>query len=324
MGDLVWHVPYFRLVAQTSADGQVTVIAPPSTQARELLGHEPWVREIVDFDRRPRRSERRRGRHSGFDGLLRMGAELAPRRLQRIALFTDRPGRALVAAWRAGIGERLGFGTTWLQRRLLTATRWIAPYRGPAVAAYQDASAFAVAQGWCDAPVVPRLRVREDALERARVRLATLPRPLRALAIGASEPFKQWGAARFAALATRLAADGGVLLLGGPAEAEVAREILDRLDPALRARVQAVTDGSVAETVAALSLASACIGNDTGAANIAAAVGTPTWVVLGPRPPLDHDPQTMTLLRAPRLEDIAPDEVARLVRARPTAAGAGA
>ncbi|MBC7662344.1 MAG: hypothetical protein H7276_00885, partial [Caulobacter sp.] len=30
MGDLVWHVPYFRRIAETSSDGQVTVIAPPS------------------------------------------------------------------------------------------------------------------------------------------------------------------------------------------------------------------------------------------------------------------------------------------------------
>jgi len=73
----------------------------------------------------------------------------------------------------------------------------------------------------------------------------------------------------------------------------------------------ALTHGSVSETTAAMSLAQTCVGNDTGAANIAAAVQTPTFVVLGPRPDLEHDPQTMHLLRAPRLEEIQPAEVAR-------------
>jgi heptosyltransferase II len=317
MGDLVWHAEYFRLIAETSRDGQVTLIAAPTVMARELLGHEPWLREVVDFDRRPRRSEARRGRHSGLAGLLRFARELAPRRLERIVLFSDHPARALFVAWRAGIATRLGYGTTWLQRRLLTPSRWISPYEGPAVASYKEASAFAIAQGWCDGPLVPRVSVRPDALERMRARLAPLPRPLHALAIGASEPFKQWGQARFVELASLLAARGhGVLLLGGPAEAGLAQAILARIDTGLRANVAAMTDASVADSVAALSLAQACVGNDTGAVNIAAAVGTPTFVVLGPRPPLAHDPQTMRLLQAPSLQDIrAPDVASQALRA---------
>jgi heptosyltransferase-2 len=312
MGDLVWHVPYFRRIAESSRDDQVTLIAPPSTLARELVGHEPWLREVIDFDRRPRRSENRRGRHSGPLGLLRMGAELRTHRFDRIALFTTHPGRALVACLRAGIPQRLGYGTTWLQRRLLSTTPWIERYRGPAVAAYKDATAFCIAQGWCDAPIAPRLGVRADALARMREQLSDLPRPLHALAIGASEPFKQWGEAHFAELATLLAQHGhGVLMLGGPAESVLADAILQRIAPVYRDRVRSITQGSVADTVAAMALAQTCIGNDTGATNIAAATGTPTFVLLGPRPPLEHDPATLHLLQAARLDDLAPVEVAR-------------
>jgi heptosyltransferase-2 len=311
MGDLVWHAEYFRRIAATSRDGQVTLIAAPTVMARDLLGHEPWLREVVDFDRRPRRSERRRGRHSGLGGLLRFASELAPKRFERIVLFSDHPARALFVAWRAGIRTRLGYGATWVQRRLLTKSPWIRPYEGAAVASYKDASAFAVAQGWCDAPVVPRVNAHGDALERMRARLAPLPRPLHALAIGASEPFKQWGEDPFVELASLLAARGhGVLMLGGPAEAELAQAILARIAAPLRANVSAMTDGTVADSVAALSLAQSCIGNDTGAVNIAAAVGTPTFVVLGPRPPLEHDPRTLRLLQAASLQDIRAADVA--------------
>lgn len=315
MGDLVWHAQYFRCIAEQSQGGQVSVITAPTTMARELIGHEPWVREVIDFDRRPRRSERRRGRHSGLGGLLRFGAELAPRRFDRMVLFSDHPGRAVIACWRAGIRTRLGYGATWFQRLLLSRAPRIRMYEGPAVAGYKDATAFAIAQGFCDAPIVPRISVRPDALARMQQRLAGLPRPLHALAIGASEPYKQWGEDNFVALASRLAARGhGVLLLGGPAESNLAQAILARIDPSLRAGVAPMVDATVAESVAALSLAQCCVGNDTGAVNIAAAVGTPAFVVLGPRPPLEQDPEKLQLLQAASLSDIrAVDVEARVL-----------
>lgn len=310
MGDLVWHAQYYRCVAEQSQGGQITLIAPPTAMARELIGHEPWVREVIDFDRRPRRSERRRGRHSGWFGLLRFGAELAPKRFDRMVLFSDHPGRTIVVCWRAGIRTILGFGDTWLQRLLLTKSPWISRYRGPAVAGYKDATNFAIAQGFCSAPIVPRIGVRPDALARMRDRLAAMPQPLHVLAIGASEPYKQWGEDNFVALAERLAARGhGVLLLGGPAERELAQAILARIEPALREPVAAMTDGSVADSVAAVSLAQTCIGNDTGAIQFAAAVCRPAFVVLGPRPPLEHDPEHVHMLQAARLSDISPAEV---------------
>lgn len=311
MGDLVWHIPYFRKIAATSSDGQVSVIASPSTFARELLGHEPWVREVIDFDRHPRRDEQRKGRHRGVMGLLRMGKELKPQGFERIILFTNHTNRALVA-WRAAIPQRLGYGTSWLQRRLLTKSPWIERYKGPAVTAYKDATAFSIAQGWCDAPIAPRLVVRPDALARMREVLSSLPRPLHAFSIGASESYKQWGEANFAALANLVASQGhGVVMLAGRAESDMAQSILARIAPDCRERVRAITNGTVSETVAAMSLVQICVGNDTGATNIAAAVNTPSFVLLGPRPRLEHDPATLHLLQAPSLADIQPADVAQ-------------
>lgn len=325
MGDLVWHVPYLRRIAETSRNGQISLIASPTTFAWDLVGHEPWLREVIDFDRHPRRDEGRVGRHRGVAGLLRMGRELRPRRFDRIILLTHHTNRSLVATV-AGIPERLGYGSSWLQRQLLSRGPWIEPYRGPAVKAYKDVSTFAIAHGWATEPIVPSLVIRADALAVARQRLAGLPRPLVALAVGSSEPYKQWGAARFSALATSLVHAGcGVLILAGPAERTLVQTVMNGMAAALRDRVRAVTEGSVAETVAAMSLAHVCVGNDTGAANIAAAVGTPTWVILGPRPPLEHDSQTLRTLVAPRLEDITPgDVVAKVLGSLPTASAPAA
>ena len=310
MGDLVWHVEYFREIAARSRDGQVSVIASPTTFARELLGHEPWVREVIDFDRRPRRTEKRQGVHSGVPGLFRMGRDLRPYGFERIVLFSHHANRGLVAWW-AGIPQRLGYGSSAVQRLFLTHGPYIDGYQGSAVPVHKDASSFMVAQGWCARPLVPQLRIRADALARMQTRLADLPTPRVALAIGSSEPFKQWGGANFAALTDHLTAQGlGVVLLGGPGERALGEEILAATRPDARAKVHLMTDGSVADTVAAMSLATVCVGNDTGATNIAAAVQTQTFVLLGPRPPLEHDPEHLHLLQAPQLAAITPKDVA--------------
>lgn len=312
MGDLVWHVPYFRRVAESSRGGQVSLIASPTVFAPQLVGHEPWVAEIIDFDRHPRRHEGRQGRHRGVAGMFRMGVELREKQFDRIVLFTNHSNRSLVALT-ARIPERLGYGTSWLQRLLLTRGPWIRRYAGPAVGAYEDATRFAMAHGWCDAPIVPSLVVRPEALARVKARVQGLPQPLHALCIGSSEPYKQWGTANFTALAAEIARAGhGVLLIAGPAERDMAQAILQGVDPVLRPRILDATDGSVADTVAAMSLVRTCLGNDTGGVQIAAAVGTPTWVLLGPRPTLEHDPQTLHMMQAPRLADILPADMARI------------
>ena len=311
MGDLVWHIPYFRRVAEASFEGKVSVIASPTTFPEDLLGHETWVREIIHFDRHPRRHEGRQGRHRGVLGLFRMGHDLRAYGFDRIVLFTNHTNRSLVATV-AKIPERLGYGTSWLQRLLLTRGPWIERYKGPAVTAYKDATAFSIAQGWCDAPIVPSLVVRPEAIERVQARLQGLPQPLHALSVGSSEPYKQWGADNFAALASEIARAGhGVLIVGGPAECEFARSVLARVDASLHANVRVITDGTVADTVALMTLVRTCISNDTGAAQIAAAVGTQTWVLLGPRPALEHDPERLHMITASRLEAIQPADVAR-------------
>ncbi len=309
IGDLVWHAPYFQKIAAQSEGSRVTLFVPPSTHARDLVGHESWVHDVVDFDRRPRHLERRTGRHSGLSGLLELAQQFADRAHERVVIFTPRPLPASFACWWAGVPHRIGFGAP-AQRWLLSRASRFERYDGPGVAAYWHATALCNTHGWCDGPLVPRLNVRQDALDRMRAALATVAGARCALAIGSSESFKQWGTARFTALAELLASRGhGVLLVGGPAERAMADEILGALPPPLRSRVLAMTNRSVADTVAAMTLVDICIGNDTGAANIAAAVGTPTWVILGPRPLLLHNPAKLRMIRAASLEDIDPRQV---------------
>ncbi len=305
IGDLIWHIHYFRLIAERSHNGQVTIIAQPSTLARGFIGHEPWVEEIIDHDHRPRRGEGRKGQHAGLRGMHRMASQLRQRQFDRIILFSGRASRGLVA-WLSGIPTRMGFGYRWLQRIFLSQGPYIPAYTGQSVAAFHEASAFMVAHGFCGAPIPPRLEVPAAFVAQMQTRLSHLQRPWYALAIGTSEVHKQWGAANFAELAKRLIEErgGSVILLGGPGETTLAQEIKSAIPPALHPHVAIVTDAPPLGSAAVLQLADACIGNDTGMTNVAAAVQTPSYALLGERPPLEHDPVYLHNIRAKRLTDI--------------------
>ena len=144
IGDLVWHIPYFKRLAQLSANGQITVVAQPSTLAKHFIGHEPWVEAVIDHDHRPRRGEKRRGRHAGLRGMWRMAQELKAGRYDRLVLFSGRASRGLIAGL-SGIPVRLGFGYRWLQRVFLTQGPYIQPYQGPSLAVFPESEAFMLA-----------------------------------------------------------------------------------------------------------------------------------------------------------------------------------
>ena len=289
IGDLVWHVQYFKAVAQHSKGGLVTVMAQPSTFAHQLLAHEPWVREVIDHDHRPRRNERRRAAHAGLAGMWRMALTLRKHEFERIVLFSGRPSRGLLAAL-SRIPQRLGYGYNLIQRLFLNHPPYIKRYNGPAVAVLKETADFAIAHGFCETPLTPRISVTPDAIQTMHAQLADMPRPLYVLAIGSSEEHKQWGAAKFSGLAERLSQSGaGIVLLGGPAEHALAEDIKGRLSAQAQSRVRALTSLSIQESAATLQCADICVGNDTGMVNMAAAVGRRTYVLLGARKVLDHD-----------------------------------
>lgn len=314
IGDLIWHLHYFRLIAERSHSGRVTIIAQPSTLARDFIGDETWVEEIIDHDHRPRRGERRKGQHAGLSGMQRMANQLRQRHFDRIILFSGRTSRGLIA-WLSGIPMRMGFGYRWLQRFFLSQGPYIQAYTGPSVAAFHEASAFMVAHGFCATPIAPRLEAPGEFLAQMQTRLSHLLRPWYALAIGTSELHKQWGAANFSDLARRIIEErhGSLVLLGGPGEFTLAQEIKAALPEAIQSHVAIVTDAPPLGSAAVLQLADACIGNDTGMTNVAAAVRTPSYVLLGERPTLEHDPVYLHNIRAQRLSDITAEQVMKLL-----------
>jgi heptosyltransferase-2 len=313
IGDLIWHLPFFEKIAEQSRGGRVTVIASPTTCANQLLAHEPWVERVVAFERRALRGGQRTATHTGWQGMRQFARELRTLHLDRIVIFSKSATLASVA-WLARIPQRVGYGFDTGQRCWLNQPPYIHPYEGKAVPIFHEVAALSMAHGFCSQPLPPRVRVPEVLVEQARARLADLPRPLFALVIGTSDPIKQWGGLRYMQLARLLMEAGGsVLILGGPGEESLALDIQHCLPESLHARIRVWCRETLMGSAAALRVCDASIGNDTGAANLAAACERPSYVVLGPRPPLDHDP-LMRMLRASSLEAIRPEHIAERLR----------
>jgi heptosyltransferase-2 len=280
IGDMIWHLPHIRAIAD-HVGAPVTLIAKPRSAADQLFRAEPAVREVMLLDRNP---EGRRGQHDGLSGMVRFIRDLRLRRFEAVYLLHHSQTLAF-AAMTAGIPARFGYGFR-LQHLALNRPPFL-PVSALRLGPHEQATTWLVAAGIPLVDPEPQLDVDPQAQERVVRWIGAGPAV--AVGIGSSEPYKQWGAERFAALAAGLVASGWptVVLVGGNAEAGLANDIVARLGE--QARCVRLAIGWELDDLGALFGGSAFyVGNDTGVMNLAAAVGTSSYGLFGATPPLHH------------------------------------
>jgi heptosyltransferase-2 len=293
IGDMIWHLPHIHAIAVHYGE-PVTLVAKPRSLADQLMEGDPAVRDVLWIDLNP---GGRRGAHDGLRGTVRLVSELRARRFNRFIMLHHSHTIA-AAALLAGVPDRRGYG--WgAQRWLLSG----GPYLPKNVARLNPngrATRFLEAAGIALPSAEPRLEVPQAAFAEASGVIASLPRPFVALGIGSSEPSRQFGAARHAALAAALLAAGwaAVVLIGGPGDEALAEQIIGTLGeyacrtiPLLGLRLQ--------PSAAVLSLAGFYVGNNTGMMNLSAAVGVRTYGLFGTYPPFFHASQIVPILSPP-------------------------
>ncbi len=287
LGDLIWHLPHIRAIAQNTPTGKITLITKPSTQARELLAEDPAIERIIWYDHNPRNHDPkdRNGRHDGFAGYLRFVADIRACRFESCVLLHQ--SQSLGAALRlAGIPERYGYGVSFAQRWWLNR-RPTLPHMPPFTEAFEQATAYMSAAGFTSLPE-PSVKVGIPARQALAKRLCGLQAPIAVLGIGSHGDNRQWGAAAFAELATLLHGNGfgSILLLGLPHESAHA-EAIQRRTGWLPAVAPAI-GWPLPEVMALLSNADLFVGNDSGLMNLRAALGRPAYGLFGVSGPLRH------------------------------------
>lgn len=218
-----------------------------------------------------------------------------------LVLVPDRSPLMGLLALASGAPLRVGLGAGW---RALPYQRAVpAPAQPPRHEAllYLD---LVRALG-LPTPQAPRpvFRPSPEAQSRAAAWLAQAPGPAGApfLAIhpgggvnpGMSLLAKRWPADRFAAVAAILAGEAGarLLLLGGPSDAPVTAAFRAALPPQARASLLDLSGKlDLDQAAACIAGAQLYLGNDSGLAHLATAVGTPALVLFGPTDPARYGP----------------------------------
>jgi heptosyltransferase-2 len=133
------------------------------------------------------------------------------------------------------------------------------------------------------------LKVSDERKEKAKLLLQTNgvsdAKKIIALCPGSTNSrAKRWQAESYAALADMLIEklDASVALIGAKEEEDVSNEVARKMK---QTPVFLTGKTSLDDAVSVLSLADALVTNDTGPAHIAAALGTPTFVIFGPTIP---------------------------------------
>jgi heptosyltransferase-2 len=190
--------------------------------------------------------------------------------------------RSALLAFAMGGKRRIGYATDGRARLLTDAV----PPPVPTAHQMRDEDRLLAAEGIAPDEGPPRLTVPRSLSEEADRDLVSwqiAPRPILLAPGAAFGPTKLWPAERFALLADALLDRGEkAALVIGPDEIELGRLI------ARRARHRIPVLGAELDTArlaALLSRGKLLIGNDSGPAHLAAAVGTPAVVFFGPTDP---------------------------------------
>jgi heptosyltransferase-2 len=191
----------------------------------------------------------------------------------------------------AGIPQRLGYG--WGGQRIFLNTRPFLPAEIGRLHQHTRATRYLAALGIPLPSAEPALTVSQEARSEARHRFAT---QFIAIGIGSSEPLRQWGADRFAALGASLLDAGWprLILLGGPEDAPAAAAIRVALG-SRSAQVEPALGVHLTQVAGLLAEAAFYVGNNTGVMNMAAAVGTRTYALFGTTAPFHHASQIVAI-----------------------------
>jgi ADP-heptose:LPS heptosyltransferase len=129
-------------------------------------------------------------------------------------------------------------------------------------------------------PGPPRIALSARGRAEAGGALAEAPRPLVALAPGATWATKRWAPERFAAVAEALHADGhGLVLCAGPGDGAAVAAFRAACRAPIAADLSSLSVEGLAAALAEVRLLVSC---DSGPAHLAGALGTPVLVLFGP------------------------------------------
>ncbi|MBW2700798.1 MAG: lipopolysaccharide heptosyltransferase II [Deltaproteobacteria bacterium] len=235
-----------------------------------LVQHHPELDQVFVFEAA--------GRHRGPGGIHRLAEEIGAVDLVvdlqhklRSAMLTHllKPSEKRVLVKRGGLG---------LVRAMLGRDSVLgAPHQ------LERYIKVAMGEAWREGiSAVPKLVMAPEALSTALEELGLGDAPL-GFVVGARHASKRWPVAHWSALLEKAHSSGlSVVLLGGPADAELAKQVAQG---AARPPHRIWVDGDLGQLAARLALCRLLVCADSGPAHMAAAIGRPVVALFGSTSP---------------------------------------
>lgn len=266
LGDVVLTTPLLTALAQRH--GPLDVVTTPA--AAPLLETHAAVRRVIPYAKR--------GADRGIAGFLRLARVLRAERYA-FAYLPHRSLRSAALALAARIPRRIGFADGW--RLLYTGWR-TRPRSGHEI---DRLLALADVLPHHQTPPTLGLTAADVAAAEAALRSGGIGGPFAALAPGSIWGSKRWP--HFAALAERLAARVGVVVVGGPEDARLGEDVMTAVRQAggPAGGVNLCGRLSLRESAAVIRKAAVLVTNDSAPLHFAQAVRTPTVAIFGPTLP---------------------------------------
>jgi len=259
MGDLVCTLPGFEALRQGMPHAHITAIVNPG--AAPLLNHHPHVDDLLFDDE--------------LDPPEQLTALLKAGRFDAV-LVTFCTRRNAWAAFRARVPIRVTHGRRWFQALCGThrcyQSRKKPPYHESAfVLSFTQRLGIPLtleqARPWLYVDPIERAKIQERITKKIGSQGS-----LFVVHPGSRKSAFNWPVENYFRAVERLAAVGRVVLTGSDPDREQLDWIESRLTPALRERVMPLTDLTLPQLVAGLSLADAFVSSSTGPLHIAAIV----------------------------------------------------
>lgn len=259
LGDLVCTLPLLEALRQGFPQAHVTAIVSP--ESAPLLVKHPDVDELLPADKRMPVRE--------LAQLLRAGRYDA-------VLLVRCSGRQALAAFLSRVPIRVAHGRQWFHA-LCATHRFYKSRRHPPLHEADYALSFAERLGipFSVEQANPRLVVdptlRAAMLARITAQVGS-EGPLLGVHPGNRGSAYNWAPERYLQTIIQLAAAGRVVITGSPYDQTQLDWITQRIDPALRSRVMTLTDTTLPQLVATLSLLDGFLSSSTGPLHIASIV----------------------------------------------------
>ena len=280
IGDAIWHLPHLKALANSNPSGKVTLLTKSRSLAKQLLSETDFVKEVLYLSQE-------NGNHFGMAGPVILGKFLAPFNFDQ-AWILHNSARYGIASWWAGIPNRIGFGLGW-QDAFLTSAYTLSK-NDSRLTTIEKSKRLLQLNGIAINDDKPTLYFSEAILKSAALNVPKEKHLNIALAIGSSEPRKQWGTENFIRLieALKNTLKLNIILVGGEEDAEMAVNICQHFENPKW--IKQLISHPILEAAATTKFCQVCIGNDTGILNVAAAAGTHAFGIFCGSRPLNPDP----------------------------------